>query len=313
MNLNNPLIGIILMKLNNEILNFIQKLFNESNLNRLPEKFGGGKIFSYPLIGIASGNDYIFQKFKEVVGAEHYTPLEMWNNNNKPPVSMKKLRVISIVFPFTNEIREASLDPIMYHGYKLPAEVYSVARNYANSFKKFVMEECIKYLENLGFQATTGMLSKYFTIIAKERFYSTWSERHIAFAAGIGTFSLHEALITEAGCNVRLASIITDAPLTINNRKSDDPFSNCLFYSNGTCKECINKCPALAISKDGHDKMKCNEYRLKVARRMIPRLEGILKPYSRRINWKDREDNFPVGCGFCQFGVPCMDKNPTRK
>lgn len=301
------------MKLNNEILYFIQKLFNESNLNRLPEKFGLEKIFSHPIIGVASGSDYIFYRFKEVVGAEHYTPLEMWNNNNKPPVLVESLRVISIVFPFTNKIREVSLIPIIDHEFKLPAEIYCVARNYANSFKKFVMEECINYLENLGFQATTGMLSKHFTIIAKERFYSTWSERHIAFAAGLGTFSLHEALITEAGCNVRLASIITDAPVTITVRKSDEPYGNCLFYSSGKCKECINKCPALAITEQGHDKIKCNEYRLKVARRIIPKLEDILKPYQRRINWKDREDNFPVGCGFCQFGVPCMDKNPTRK
>jgi len=43
---------------------------------------------------------------------------------------------------------------------------------------------------------------------------------------------------------------------------------------------------------------------------MIPRLGPILKPGSRRINWKLKEDIFLVGCEFCQFGVPCTDKNP---
>ena len=96
-------------------------------------------------------------------------------------------------------------------------------------------------------------------------------------------------------------------------RKSDEPYGNCLFYAKGTCKECINKCPANAITEKGHDKIKCNNYRLKVARRMIPLLSPLLKPYLRRINWEDRDDTFPVGCGFCQFGVPCMDKNPVKE
>jgi len=47
-----------------------------------------------------------------------------------------------------------------------------------------------------------------------------------AFAAGLGTFSLHEAFISEAGCNIRLASVITDAPLEITPRKGDEPFSS---------------------------------------------------------------------------------------
>lgn len=301
------------MDLNNEVLNFIEKIYETSDLNRLPKQFGGGRIFSAPVIGIAAGDDYIFQKFKEVVGAEHYTPLEMWNANNKPSVSEDKLRTVSIVFPFTNEIRKASLHPIIFHNFKLPAEIYSVARNYANYFKKYVMEQCIEFFERSGFQATAGMLSKDYTVIARDRFYSNWSERHIAFAAGLGSFSLHEGLITEVGCNIRLASVITDAPLMINLRKSDDPYANCLYYSKRTCKECIEKCPANAISESGHDKMICNDYRFKVARRMIPRLGSILKPFSRRINWEDREDTFPVGCGFCQFGVPCMDKNPVKE
>jgi len=48
----------------------------------------------------------------------------------------------------------------------------------------------------------------------------------------------------------------------------------------------------------------------KVAREMVPRIKPILKAYDRRINWKFKAQNYPVGCELCQFGVECMDKNP---
>ena len=59
-------------------MEFLKGKFESSELNRLPEKYGSGKIFSQPLIGVAQGTDPIFFKYKEIVGSEHYTPLEMW-------------------------------------------------------------------------------------------------------------------------------------------------------------------------------------------------------------------------------------------
>jgi len=41
------------------------------------------------------------------------------------------------------------------------------------------------------------------------------------------------------------------------------------------------------------------------------RHESLLKPTIRRVNGELRPPIYPVGCAFCQFGVPCMDKNPT--
>ncbi|MBD3227524.1 MAG: hypothetical protein GF329_04975 [Candidatus Lokiarchaeota archaeon] len=294
-----------------QFLNFLRDFFSKSELNRLPDCFASIRIFSDPIVGVAKGNDKIFQKFKEVVGPNHLTPLEIWRVNGLPnsDTSAKNLRIISIVFPFTNEIRERSINKIKY-----PSKIYCVARNYANEFKKETLRQGIQYLQDLGFNATSGMLSDAFNIIVKGGFTSTWSERHVAFAAGLGTFSLHEGLITEVGCNIRLASIITDAPLKITPRESDDPYANCLYYSKGICKKCIERCPAGAITEEGHDKVKCWIYGQKVARKMIKELKEIieLKPHQRRINGILQKQKPPVGCAFCQFGVPCMDKNPTK-
>jgi epoxyqueuosine reductase len=299
--------------LNTALKECLKHFFDASKLNRLPKQVGGDKVFSSPLIGVAKGDDPIFLKFKEVVGPEHYTPHEMWNLNMKKKVLANQLRVLSIIFPFSQKIREEGLKPIKLKRILIPSEYYSIARNYANEFIAISMEKVIKFIEKKGFNGVAGVLSDHFTVFTKKDFYSNWSERHIAFAAGLGTFSLHEGLITEVGCNVRLGSIITDCPLEVTPRNNDDPYSNCLFFSNGTCKECIDKCPINAITENGHDKVLCNKYRLMISRKMVPRLQPYLKPHFRRINNEWTEESYPVGCAFCQFGVCCMDKNPTAK
>ena len=296
-----------------ELYKYLTSFFETSEFNRLHENYGGGKIFSNPKIGAANGDDPIFQKFKEVVGPEHLTPLELWLAEGQESLKASNLRVISIVFPFIDKIRKESKNVKELLRVTLPAEIYSVGRNYANAFKKETCRKIIDFFKKKGYGAVAGMLSDSFTLIAKGGFRSTWSERHIAFATGLGTFSLHEGLITEVGCNIRLASVVTDAPLKITPRKSDNPYGNCLYYSKGTCRKCEERCPGNAIDENGHNKVKCYEYGRKVARKVVVRIGTILKPHIRRVDGKLRPATFPVGCAFCQFGVPCMDKNPTAE
>jgi len=109
--------------MNEKLKFFVEDFFLNSNLNRLPESYGGGRIFSTPLIGIALGNDPIFQKFKEVVSPEHLTPVELWLAGklpNKEDLSLT-LRVISIACPYSNRIREEGKK-----AKELPADIYSL-------------------------------------------------------------------------------------------------------------------------------------------------------------------------------------------
>lgn len=299
--------------MNEELTQFLKNFFDTSLLNRLPDKYEGDRIFSSPIIGVARGNDPIFQKYKEIIGSEHLTPIELWLAEGYKRLPSSNLRIISIVFPFNEKIRKESMNVKKCLGLTLPAEIYCIARNYANPYKKKTCEQVIEFFKVNGYRAAAAILSDSFSIILNKKFYSTWSERHIAFASGLGTFSLHEGLITEIGCNIRLASVVTDAPLEINTRKSDNPYGNCLYYSKGTCRECEARCPANAIDENGHNKIKCNEYNHKIARKIFTRIGPILKPHNRRVNWKLRPASYPVGCAFCQFGVPCMDRNPTTE
>jgi epoxyqueuosine reductase len=293
-----------------ETQKFIQSLFSDSSLNRLPEAYGGGRIFDAPVIGVARGDDPIFEKFKQVVGPEHMTPLEMWlaagpaDDDNRAD----RLRLVSIIFPYVHRIRRASQT-----AREFPAEIYCIGRNFANAFMIAVLQQTVAYFQQKGFGALAAMLSPAFEIIVKQdpiRIYSKWSERHIAFAAGLGTFSLHEGLITDVGCNIRVASVITDAPLEATTRRSDAPYANCLFYAGKKCKKCAERCPADAITEKGHDKLKCYLYGRRIETEMNDRLGPILKPHRRVIDGRE-QTSYPVGCAFCQFDVPCMDRNPV--
>jgi epoxyqueuosine reductase QueG len=84
-----------------------------------------------------------------------------------------------------------------------------------------------------------------------------------------------------------------------------------LFYSGKKCKKCAEKCPAGAITEYGHDKLKCYLYGRRIEKEMNARLEPILKPHRRVIDGCEQISH-PVGCAFCQFDVPCMDRNPIK-
>ena len=298
---------------NNELYEFVEKIIRTNDLNRVPEKYGGGEIFSKPLIGVAKGDDPIFIEYKDIISDTYLTPLELWESNNMDvqKTSDSDLRVISIVFPYVDFIRAQSKDAV-----KFPTELYCVARNYANGLIFDVLDKTIDFLNENEFLGTASHKGEVYNISTGRKYpyiYSNWSERHTAFAAGLGTFSLHEALITEVGCNVRLGSVITNAPLEVTPRKYKDPYANCLFYAKGICKKCIERCPAGAISEEGHDKFKCAKYEQFVGEEMNKRLGNLLKPHYRRINGIYRKQTRdPVGCAFCQFKVPCMNVNPMK-
>ena len=298
--------------MNEKALRFLTDLFLTNELNRLPEPFGGSRIFDPPLIGVSSGDDHIFKKFKEVVAPEHLTPREMWlaSGLDGQETTASQLRILSIIFPYTKRIRDESKSAT-----RMPADIYCVGRNYANAFMKDVLHQTMAFFRDLGFRATAGMLSPAFKLKLQNKppqFYSVWSERHMAFAAGLGTFSLHEGLITEAGCNVRITSVITDAPVEVTPRRSDDPYGNCLYYARDECRECEKRCPGQAISAEGHDKIKCREYGVIVSQEMNQKFGPLLKPHERNVEGTVFV-SYPVGCAFCQFKVPCMDRNPMAK
>ena len=154
----------------------------------------------------------------------------------------------------------------------------------------------------MGYLATAPMIQPYFKITYDEKGgYSNWSERHIAYAAGHGTFSLSDGFITERGIAIRVGSVVTSLALPASRRIATSPYSNCLFYAGINCQACIERCPGGAITEKGHDKIKCQQYMAGFGYN-----EHLLKTgYDN--------DKSTAGCGLCQTEVPCEYLNPTKK
>jgi len=70
----------------------------------------------------------------------------------------------------------------------------------------------VSLLEGLGYQAVAPELADFFKLKNLPGGYVTnWSQRHIAYAAGLGTFSLNDGFITTKGMAMRCGSVVTDA------------------------------------------------------------------------------------------------------
>jgi len=270
----------------------IKAFVRTSPLNRLPDT-DNQIIFDEPLVQFADGDDPIFADYKAVVAPIHLTPREaLAQAYSKSPEDMPThLSVISWILPLAEKIRESN------RGEKLaPSRPWSHSRWYGEKFNDAVREHVVALLIAKGYLAVAPALQPYFKRDTNEKGrYSNWSERHIAYAAGHGTFSLSDALITERGIAHRCGSVVTDLVLPASPRTAKSRRSNCLFYVDVSCKACINRCPAGAITENGHDKIKCRAY-------MNEDIGYLKKEYDVSV----------AGCGLCQTKVPCEFRNPTK-
>ena len=245
------------------------------------------------LIGFASGADQIWQQYKEYVGAFHWTPWEVFSQHcSDKPVVTEELTVISWVLPQRETVRRANRKAKKY-----PAEEWARIRVYGELFNAALRRHVVESLKQVGHPAVAPMLVPNWTIIKSERFSyaSSWSERHAAHAAGLGTFGLCDGLITARGKAMRVGSVIAKISLEPTPRPYSDHRAYCLFFADGTCGKCIDRCPVRAISVAGHDKEKC---RLHLARSR----EHVQKAYKFE----------GYGCGLCQVGVPCEKEIPVK-
>ncbi len=238
------------------------------------------------LVGFASGADPIWQQYKEYVGPFHWTPWEVFNQHcANTPATADELTVVAWVLPQREAVRKANRK-----ARKFPSEEWARIRIYGEEFNAALRRHVAERFTRAGHPAVAPMLAPNWTIVKSQRFSyaSSWSERHAAHAAGLGTFGLCDGLITARGKAMRVGSVVARMKIPPTPRPYADHRAYCLFFADGTCGKCIDRCPARAISKAGHDKEKC---RLHLARS---------RAY---VNKTYRFEGY--GCGLCQVGVPC--------
>ena len=128
--------------------------------------------------------------------------------------------------------------------------------SFAENYNEALREHVVELLTEMGYLAKQHRCCNPIIGRNEKGAYSNWSERHIAYAVGHGTFSLSDGLITECGIAHRCGSVVTSLILPASPREAKSPYSNCLFYVGVNCKACISRCPARAITEKGHDKKK---------------------------------------------------------
>lgn len=256
-------------------------------------------MFDKPMVKFADGDDPIFTEYKKIIAPTHFTPREaLAKAYNKSPEDLpEKLSVISWVLPIEAGTRELNSKET-----EKPARVWCHTRWYGEKCNEALRTFVIGLLTDQGYLAAAPAIQPFFHVDRNEKGpYSNWSERHVAYAAGQGTFSLSDGLITERGIAHRCGSVVTSMVIPASPRPAENPYSNCLHYLGIECKACINRCPVGAITEKGHNKVKCSEY--------VDEILGFFR--SRREGYNN--DTSSAGCGLCQTKVPCEFHNPAAK
>jgi epoxyqueuosine reductase len=255
----------------------------------ISEHVVGLRIFQAPVLACAKADDEKFDLLKEPssIGKHFMLPRE-WLPQAKT--------VISIFLPFTEEVRRSNAGDMSrpsdewLHG-RIEGQV--LIDRLCSFLKSRLLEagyRCVIPGLDERFWARTGLANiKPYRDNAEAAglcFTSNWSERHVAFVCGQGTFGLSRGLITRKGMAGRFGSIITDLPLSPDERDYDGIYEYCSM-----CGVCATNCPVNAISmENGKDHRLCVAFLDKTAKRFKPRL----------------------GCGKCQINVPCESGRPDK-
>jgi len=251
------------------------------------------KIFDRPLVGFASGNDPLWQVYRDHIGAFYLTPLDFFRASfPSATVPPEELTVVSWILPSTARTRQEQAVQTRY-----PSERWIRTRHYGELFNIALRRSFVELLARAGVQSVAPLMSPAWSRSSEGPYApcSNWSERHAAYAAGLGTFGLCDGLITPVGKAHRTGSVIAHMAVPPSTRSYQNHRAYCLHFNQGTCGKCISRCPVKALSLQGHDKQRCMAYTEHAMNIYLKNTYGI--------------NNY--ACGLCQCGVPCMDHVPT--
>ena len=274
--------------------NLIKDFIRQSPENTLKNR-ANDRAFEDVLIGFSRGDDPLYEAYKEHVGPFHWTPHEIFNQAFPDlGVSPEDLTVIAWVLPLSAITRADNRTETFY-----PSERWARGRIFGEEVNVKLRRLVVASLQEKGYEAVAPALSPQWERKDSDQyvFASTWSERHAAYASGLGTFGLCDGLITPVGKAMRVGSVVASIKIPPTPRPYTDHHAYCLFFTKGICGKCIPRCPAGALSESGHDKLKCRHHVRPVSEEYVRTHYGF-EGY---------------GCGLCQTGVPCETKIPTKR
>ena len=257
-----------------EIFRHVDDLVKNDFRNALPEG-DNPPIWETPLIGIASADDPLFARFQdpEVEGAGHRLPQE-WLKGARS--------VISVFLPFSKHISAHYTKQQRYSALE-----FSSGKWNGSKFLNVVRRSLIRFANSRGAEALAPNIDPRYD---SDGWRPYWSERHVAFAAGLGTFGLHQNLISEKGALGRICSVITTLNLKPAVRPYTDVYGYCLYAFDGSCDACVRRCPTGAITDAG-------------------KVDGRCETHGNKEHFKDWNYG---SCGHCSTNIPCSRTIPAK-
>ncbi|MDW7669843.1 MAG: 4Fe-4S binding protein [Bacillota bacterium] len=244
------------------------------------------RIFEEPIFAFGDVEDDEFKRLKEegVIG-EHFKLPKEWLPKSKT--------VVSFFLKFNEDIRKPNA-----MNKNRPSNEWLIVRIEGHS----LLDKLTIYLKNVLVEEGYGTLvpslgEDFFSRKKPEEvkiknnnkflsFTSNWSERHISYVCGLGTFGLSKGIITKKGVAGRFCSLITEADFKSTEREYRDIYEYC-----NKCGECITRCPVDAISfKKGKEHLPCCDF-----------IDKVRSLHELR-----------YGCGKCQVKVPCENGIPNK-
>jgi epoxyqueuosine reductase QueG len=216
------------------IKSVMQDFLDQSPENTLQDK-ANEKAFDACLLGFSKGDDPIYDKYKEVVGPFHWTPLEIFTKAfPESKVNAEEITVISWVLPHREATKADNRKETAF-----TSERWARARIFGEQVNAKLRKEVVDALQNEGHEAVAPQLFPDWSRKDSEKYVysSTWSERHATHASGLGTFGLCDGLITPVGKAMRVGSVVANIDIPPTPRR-----------------------PVGALSENGHDKEKCRNF-----------------------------------------------------
>ena len=275
----------------------VKQTVRDSSFNHL-NFLDGSPVADEPLVGFADAYDPVIRQFKTAVGPQHLTPLEAWSvayPEGKPPA---RLSVIGFVLPLSEAVRASN------RRMGAPSALWFHGKAYTDTIIKQAKARLVSFLNEQGYHAVAPSTTPAFRVEydAPTGPASNWSERHYCYAAGLGTFGLSRGLITRKGVAMRCGTVVVDMALPPSPRPGSHT-AYCKFLEGNGCGECMERCPAGAITPRGKDNVKCRAY-------LSSGLDDLSKRYMTQEVVQYTGATSLGACGLCQTGVPCEDRIP---
>jgi epoxyqueuosine reductase QueG len=200
-----------------------------------------------PLVGYVAADDPRFVGLQQIVHPTHMLPQDLLPGARS---------VVSFFLPFALWIVKANSQDR-----EQVAREWAVAYVETNALIGEITAHLAGALAGRGIRAAAEPATHNFDPVS---LVSRWSHKSVAVIAGLGSFGVHQMIITDAGCAGRFGSLVLDAELPTTPVEARE---RCSYFHDGSCLECVLRCPANAL--DGSlplDKQGCHRQLHSVAR-----------------------------------------------